>query len=105
MPRWILRRTFKMSDTTQEFCDNSGGVWNQATSCDDSPCQESFVEETGACCLPNGSCQENVTQSFCEGLMSGEWQGSDTTCNGAGCGGEAEESGDGFGIGSGGLGD
>lgn len=39
---------------------------------------------TGACCLPNGTCQEGVTQGTCTSLQ-GTFQGPNSTCAGANC--------------------
>ncbi|HVP12253.1 MAG TPA: hypothetical protein VMV94_13830 [Phycisphaerae bacterium] len=39
----------------------------------------------GACCLPDGSCLDNVTAGECETTYGGIWQGADTICSGVSC--------------------
>lgn len=41
---------------------------------------------TGACCFPDGSCADGLTQSACENATNGgSWQGGGTSCTGVSC--------------------
>ena len=42
------------------------------------------LPDTGACCLPDGSCSPGTTQAGCEGA-GGTWQGANTDCVGLDC--------------------
>lgn len=39
---------------------------------------------TGACCLPNGNCTEDISMRDCE-AQSGTYQGDDSTCTPDSC--------------------
>jgi hypothetical protein len=57
---------FVVNGNTQDACGPSGN-------CGGPP-------PTGACCLPIGSCVDDVTAAECETTYEGEWQGADTEC-------------------------
>ncbi len=40
---------------------------------------------TGACCLSDGSCLDGLTQTECESVLSGTWQGAASTCATTNC--------------------
>ncbi len=65
-------------DGVDDVCDSCPGT-PAATPVDSSGCPL----PPGACCLPNGFCQE-TTQAAC-GWVGGLWQGSGTTCATANC--------------------
>ncbi|MCP4593169.1 MAG: lamin tail domain-containing protein [bacterium] len=58
-----------------DVCTNGGGIYKgDGTTCDPNPCIP-----RGACCLPDGSCQEDETEDDCLAL-GGTWNGEDTIC-------------------------
>lgn len=63
----------------EDFCENTlGGIYaGDGTDCDDNVC------DPGACCMPDGSCQD-VVQAECIEL-GGTFQGIGTDCATAGC--------------------
>jgi hypothetical protein len=60
--------------TTAGQCDALGGVWDEGLTCDD-PCPP----PSGACCFPDGSCDELDEVNCAE--SGGDWQGPLTRCS------------------------
>ena len=67
--------------TTPEDCEIQSGVYiRDGGSCVGFSC----TEPRGACCFPNGVCEENVTSEECSNNQ-GTYLGDDSTCIGADC--------------------
>ena len=63
-------------------CENQGGMFEGAdTTCDVNPCAPL---ETGACCLPDGTCEE-TEDWWCTDTLGGEFQGGGVNCQGGPC--------------------
>lgn len=61
-------------------CMGLGGVFQgDGTDCVPDPCLE-----VGACCLPDGTCQEDITETTCDNA-GGIYQGSGVTCASSSC--------------------
>lgn len=62
-----------VGDMTEAECEQFGGEYlgSNTTCADPDPC-------LGACCAEE--CQDGTTQSVCEDLLEGVWQGRDSTC-------------------------
>ena len=66
-------------ESEQSPCEAFGGVWQSGESCDSVVC---FAR--GACCLPDGSCQDATLLEDCE-AQEGVFQGDETTCGQTSC--------------------
>ncbi|HEY3244526.1 MAG TPA: lamin tail domain-containing protein, partial [Phycisphaerae bacterium] len=60
---------------TQAACQIQGGVYNgDGSSCSPDPCV------SGACCLPQGGCQDGVPPTVCTNTLGGTYQGDFSMC-------------------------
>lgn len=64
----------------EDVCLNAGGISNGPGS----ECGEIVCFPMGACCLPDGSCIDDLSPEDCAAL-DGAFQGDDTTCAGTNC--------------------
>ncbi len=64
-------------------CDSLNGYYlGDGSVCNDSICQDSAL---GACCLPDGSCVDSVTSSYCIDSLQGLYMGHGETCDSVEC--------------------
>jgi len=66
--------------TSEPICDQFCGTWDTGV-CDPNTC---VPVTTGACVLPNDTCVDDVTSTWCSG-QSGTYWGDGSTCDGGPC--------------------
>ncbi len=65
------------ADNYECECDYLGGDWVDSLNCAQHPCPQPI--DSGACCLPDGSCLESDS-IYCDSI-GGDWQGAGTDCD------------------------
>ena len=64
--------------TLQRIDDDE--IWTQTANQTPGAMNQILAVPTGACCMPNGSCQDDVRESVCVESYLGSWNGADTMC-------------------------